>query len=150
LPPPEDNEEGEQPIGVGAPVRAEPPTQTKGATAVGVNAKLGDVDVMEIVMRAWGANEDTGAIGACTGTLWAKSGHFFKNDQTASRFNSLFADFGDYDGFTTPCGSIHGMCPTANVAEPDASSYRHWVKRNFFLNVYNYATSANNIGRRCK
>ena len=90
-------------------MRAEPPAQTKGATAAGVSAKLGDVDLMEIVMRAWGATEDTGA---CTGTLRAKSGHFFKNDRTASRFSSLFADFGDYDGFTTPAGgSKHGMCP---------------------------------------
>ena len=89
-------------------MRVEPPTQAKGATAAGVSAKLGDVDLMEIVMRAWGANEDTGA---CTGTLRAKSGHFFKNDRTASRFSSLFADFGDYDGFTTPGGSKRGMRP---------------------------------------
>ena len=89
-------------------MRAEPPTQAKGATAAGVSAKLGDVDLMEIVMSAWGANEDTGA---CTGTLRAKSGHFFKNDRTASRFSSLFADFGDYDGFTTLGGSKRGMRP---------------------------------------
>ena len=57
------------------------------------------------------ATEDTGALGACTGTMWAKSGHLFKYDRTASRFSSLFADFGDYDGFTTPGGSKRGMRP---------------------------------------
>ena len=46
-----------------------------------------------------------GALGECTGTLRAKSGHLFKNDRTASRFSSLFADLGDYDDLTTPGGA---------------------------------------------
>jgi len=50
---------------------------------------------------AKGATEDTGALGACMGTIRAKSGHLFKYDRTASRFSSLFADFGDYDDFAT-------------------------------------------------
>jgi hypothetical protein len=54
---------------------------------------------------AKGAIEDTGALGACTGTMRAKSGHFIKNGRTASRFSSLFADFGDCDDFTTPGGA---------------------------------------------
>ena len=50
------------------------------------------------------ASEDIGALGECTGTLRAKSGHIFKDDRTASRFSSLFADLGDYDDRTTPSG----------------------------------------------
>ena len=49
---------------------------------------------------AKGASEDMGALGECTGTLRAKSGHLFKNDRTASRFSSLFADPGEYDDLT--------------------------------------------------
>ena len=106
-PPPEQNVEGEQ-AGVETAGGGDsaagwaPPPDTE---LVEESAKLGDVDLMEIVMRAWGATEDTGALGACTGTLRAKSGHFFKNDRTASRFSSLFADFGDYDDCTTPGGA---------------------------------------------
>ena len=62
-------------------------------------------DLVATEIFAKGATEDTGALGACTGTLRAKSGHFFKNDRTASRFSSLFADFGDYDDFTTLGGA---------------------------------------------
>ena len=62
-------------------------------------------DLVATEIFAKGATEDTGALGACTGTLRAKSGHFFKNDRTASRFSSLFADFGDYDDCTTPGGA---------------------------------------------
>ena len=69
-------------------------------------------DVVATEIFAKGASEDMGALGECTGTLRPKSGHLFKNDRTASRFSSLFADFGDYDGFTTPGGSQHGMRPT--------------------------------------
>jgi hypothetical protein len=52
-----------------------------------------------------GTNEDMGALGECTGTLRAKSGHLFNNDGTVSRFSSLFADLGDYDDRTTPGGA---------------------------------------------
>ena len=62
-------------------------------------------DLVATEIFAKGATEDTGALGACTGTLRAKSGHFFKNDRTASRFSSLFADFGDYDDCTAPSGA---------------------------------------------
>jgi hypothetical protein len=37
--------------------------------------------------------------------LHAKNGHLFKDDRTASRFSSLFADIGDYDDRTTPGGA---------------------------------------------
>jgi hypothetical protein len=59
-----------------------------------------DTDVEEIFAK--GAIQDAGVPGACTETMWAKSGHLFKYDRTASRFSSLFADFGDYDVFATP------------------------------------------------
>ena len=49
-----------------------------------------------------------GALGECTGTLRAKSGHLFKNDRTASRFSSLFADPGEYDDLTAPGGAQLG------------------------------------------
>ena len=73
------------------------------ADMVATSIVAADLVLTEIFAK--GATEDTGALGACTGTLRAKSGHFFKNDRTASRFSSLFADFGDYDDFTTPGGA---------------------------------------------
>jgi hypothetical protein len=59
------------------------------------------VDLVAKEFFAKGATEDKGALGACTGTIRARSGHLFKYDRTASRFSSLFADFGDYDDFVT-------------------------------------------------
>ena len=59
-------------------------------------------DLVATEIFAKGASEDMGALGECTGTLRAKSGHLFKNDRTTSRFSSLFADLGDYDDLTTP------------------------------------------------
>ena len=62
----------------------------------------------DITFQTKGASEDMGALGECTGTtinMRAKSGHLFKNDRTTSRFSSLFADFGEYDDFTTPGGA---------------------------------------------
>ena len=54
------------------------------------------VDVVATEIFAKGASEeDMGLHGECTGTLRAKSGHFFKNDRTSSRFSSVFSDFGD-------------------------------------------------------
>ena len=58
-------------------------------------------DLVATEFFAKGATEDTGALGACMGTIRAKSGHLFKYDRTASRFSSLFADFGDHDDFAT-------------------------------------------------
>ena len=57
---------------------------------------------------AKGASEDMGALGECTGTMRAKSGHLFKNGRTASRFSSFFADLGEYDDLTTPGGAQLG------------------------------------------
>jgi hypothetical protein len=62
-------------------------------------------DLVTTETFAKGAIEDMGALGACTGTLWAKGGHLFVNDRTASRFSRLFADFVDYDDFATPGGA---------------------------------------------
>jgi hypothetical protein len=62
-------------------------------------------DLVATGIFAKGASEDMGALGECTGTLRAKSGHLFKNDRTASRFSSLFADLGDYDDLTTRGGA---------------------------------------------
>jgi hypothetical protein len=59
--------------------------------------KKTDKDVEEIFAK--GAIQDAGVLGACMGTMRAKSGHLFKYDRTASRFSSLFADFGVYDVF---------------------------------------------------
>ena len=70
-----------------------------------VAASIVAADLVATEIFAKGATEDTGALVACTGTIRAKSGHFFKNDRTASRFSSLFADFGEYDDFTTPGGA---------------------------------------------
>ena len=64
---------------------------------VATSVVAADLVAMEIFAK--GATEDTGALGACTGTMWAKSGHLFKYDRTASRFSSLFADFSDYGDF---------------------------------------------------
>jgi hypothetical protein len=65
------------------------------------------VDVVATEICAKGANEEEnmGVHGECVGTLRAKSGHLFKNDRTASRFSSLFADLGGYDDNTTPSGA---------------------------------------------
>jgi hypothetical protein len=52
-------------------------------------------DIVAMVIFAKGASEDMGALGECTRTPRAKSGHLSKNDRTASRFSSLFADLGD-------------------------------------------------------
>jgi hypothetical protein len=62
-----------------------------------VAASIVAADLVATEIFAKGATKDTGALGACTGTIRAKSGHLFKNDRTASRFSSLFADFGEYD-----------------------------------------------------
>jgi hypothetical protein len=62
-------------------------------------------DFVATEIFAEGAAEDMGAISECTGTLRVKSGHLFKNDRTASRFSSLFADLGDYDDLTTQGGA---------------------------------------------
>ena len=65
-------------------------------------------DLVATEIFAKGASEDMGALGECTGTLRAKSGHLFKNDRTASRFSSLFADPGEYDDLTAPGGAQLG------------------------------------------
>jgi hypothetical protein len=51
------------------------------------------------------ASEDMGALGECTETLHAKSGHLSKDGRTTSRFSSLFADLGDYDDRNTLGGA---------------------------------------------
>ena len=83
------------------------------ATDITVAEMVAVVDVVATEICAKGANEEENmeVHGECVGTLRAKSGHLFKKDRTASRFSSLFADFGDYDGFTTPGGSKRGMRP---------------------------------------
>jgi hypothetical protein len=69
------------------------------ADMVATSVVAADLVATEIFTK--GAIEDMGALGACTVTMRAKSGHMFKYDRTASRFSSLFADFGDYDDFAT-------------------------------------------------
>ena len=73
------------------------------ADMVATDDIVADLVVTEIF--AQGASEDMCALGECTGTLWAKNGHLFKNDRTASRLSSPFADLGDYDDLTTPGGA---------------------------------------------
>ena len=69
----------------------------------GIDDIVADPVATEIFAKR--ASEDMGALGECMGTLHAKSGHLFKDDRTASRFSSLFADLGDYDDRTTPGGA---------------------------------------------
>ena len=78
-------------------------TEISVADIVATDDIAADLVATEIFSK--GASEDMGALGECTGTLLAKSGHLFKNDRTASRFSSLFADLGDYDDLTTRGGA---------------------------------------------
>ena len=78
-------------------------TEISVADMGGIDDIVADPVATEIFAKR--ASEDIGALGDCTGTLQAKSGHIFKDDRTASRFSSLFADLGDYDDLTTPGGA---------------------------------------------
>ena len=78
-------------------------TEISVADMVGIDDIAADLVATKIFAKR--ASEDMGALGECTETLQAKSGHLSKDDRTTSRFSSLFADLGDYDDRTTPGGA---------------------------------------------
>jgi hypothetical protein len=82
------------------------------------------------------------------GLCGPKNGHLVKNDRTASRFSSLFADFGYYDIFTAPGGSQHGTCHAwPSLMPPAIDTGRSAI----FSNHYFICKQCKQIiGRQCK